>query len=44
MSNFTTDLMRALFKGTGVEEIMRLELESAMNGLLKVELTSFLDY
>ena len=44
MSNFTTELMTALFKGEGVEEIMRLELESAMNELLKVELTSFLDY
>ena len=44
MSNFTTELMSALFKGEGVEEIMRLELESAMNELLKVELTSFLDY
>jgi len=36
MSNFTTELMNALFKGEGVEEIMRLELESAMNELLKV--------
>ena len=25
MSNFTTELMTALFKGEGVEEIMRLE-------------------
>ena len=33
MSNFTTELMSALFKGEGVEEIMRLELESAMNEL-----------
>lgn len=28
MSNFTTVLMSALFKSVGIEDIMRLELES----------------
>ena len=44
MSNFTTDLMSALIRGEGVEAIMRDELEAAMNELLKLELTTFLDY
>ena len=44
MSNFTTELMSALLKGEGIEEVMRLELESAMNELLRHELTIFLDY
>ena len=44
MSNFTTDLMSALMRGEGVETIMRDELEAAMNELLKLELTTFLDY
>lgn len=44
MDNFSTNLMSALIKGESVEEVMRLELESAVNELLRLELTSFLDY
>lgn len=44
MSNFSTELMSALFKGESIDEVMRVELESAVNELLKLELTNFLDY
>jgi len=44
MSDFNTKLMTALFKGESIEDIMRIELESAMNELLRLELTTFLDY
>ena len=44
MSNFSTELMSALFKGESIDEVMRVELESAVNELLKLELTGFLDY
>jgi putative transposase len=44
MSDFNTKLMTALFKGEPVDEILRQELESAMNDLLRSELTVFLDY
>ena len=44
MSNFGTELMSALFKGESIDEVMRVELESAVNDLLKLELTGFQDY
>lgn len=44
MSDFNTKLMTTLFKGESVDEIMRVELESAFNELLRNELTVFLDY
>ena len=44
MSDFNTKLMTTLFKGESVDEIMRMELESAFNELLRNELTVFLDY
>ena len=44
MSNFSTDLMSAFLKGESIEEVMRIELEKAVNELLQLELTSYLDY
>ena len=44
MDNFSTNLMSALIKGESIEEVMRVELERAVNELLRLELTSFLDY
>jgi putative transposase len=44
MNDFNTNLMSALFKGESVDELFRGELESAINQLLKRELTVFLDY
>ena len=43
MSNFSTDLMSAFLKGESIEEVMRIELEKAVNELLQIELTSYLD-
>jgi len=44
MSDFNMKLLSALFKGESLDEIMRVELESAFNELLRTELTVFLDY
>lgn len=44
MSNFSTELMSAFLKGERIEEVMRLELEKCVNELLRLELTSYLDY
>ena len=44
MSNFSAELMSALFKGESISEVMRVELKSAVNELSKLELTGFLDY
>ena len=44
MSNFSTELMSAFLKGESIEEVMRLELEKCVNELLRLELTSYLDY
>ena len=44
MTHFNTELYTALSKGLPLEEIIRCELESAMNHLLQTELTVFLDY
>lgn len=44
MNNFTTELIASLVKGESIEECIRVELENAVNHLLKTELTVFLDY
>jgi len=44
MKDFTTELTRALVNKEDLNELFRKHLESAMNKLLQVELTSFLDY
>lgn len=44
MNNFTTELIASLVKGKSIEECIRVELENAVNHLLKTELTYFLDY
>ena len=44
MSNFSTELMSALFKGESIDEVMRVEPESAVNELLKLGLIGFLEY
>ena len=44
MSNFNTELYKALASGSSIDEIVRSEIESCVNFLLKTELTSFLDY
>ena len=43
MNSFTTELIASLLKGESIEERIRLELENAVNHLLKTELTVFLD-
>ncbi len=44
MNQFTTDIMQALVKKEDITEVFRQHLETAVNTLLKTELTAFLDY
>lgn len=44
MDHFTSDIIQALVKKEDVTEIFRSHLETAVNTLLKTELTAFLDY
>lgn len=44
MNHLTTDLIEALAQKQDLEEVFRVHLESAINQLLKHELTVFLDY
>ncbi len=44
MSNFNTELYKALDSDSSIDEIVRSEIESCLNFLLKTELTNFLDY
>ena len=44
MNNFTTELIEALAKKQDIKEVFRNHLETAINQLLKHELTAFLDY
>ncbi len=44
MSNFNTDIIKALSQGITIDEIIRQELEDVVNQLLINELTIFLDY
>ena len=39
MSNLNTELMTALLKNESIDEVFRSHLETAMNDLLKIELT-----
>ena len=43
MSNFNTDIIKALSQGITIDEIIRQELEDVVNQLLTHELTIFLD-
>lgn len=36
MNNFTTELIASLVKGESIEECIRVELENAVNHLLKL--------
>lgn len=44
MNHFSTQLYKALSQGYSIDEIIRQEIESVVNTLLKTELTIFLDY
>ena len=44
MSNFNTELYKALASDSSIDEIVRSEIESCLNFLLKTELTNFLDH
>src|SRR5699024_385125 len=44
MNHLTTDLIEALAQKQNIEEVFRHHLETAINQLLKHELTVFLDY
>lgn len=44
MSQFTTEILDALFKKQDITEVFRSHLETAINSLLATELTEFLDY
>lgn len=44
MNHFTTDLLQTLATKGDVNELFRSQLEIAVNTLLQVELTAFLDY
>jgi len=44
MNHLTTDLLEALAQKQDFEEVFRRHLETAVNQLLKHELTVFLDY
>ena len=44
MNHFTTNLAKSIAEGGDIKEFIRQEIESALNQLLKHELTAFLDY
>ena len=44
MNYFTTNLAKSIAEGGDIKEFIRQEIESALNQLLKHELTAFLDY
>jgi transposase-like protein len=44
MNNFTTDITNALVLKQDLNEVLRVHLESAMNELLKAELSAYLNY
>lgn len=44
MTNFTTSLLNAVARGENLDDLFCKELETAINDLLKTELTVFLDY
>lgn len=44
MSYFTTNLMDILYNGESIDELIRQEIEKAVNELLQTELTAFLEY
>lgn len=44
MSNFSTELESALFKNQSIKEVIRVELELAVNELLKLKLIDFRYY
>lgn len=44
MSNLNTKLLSALLKNESIDEVFRIELETAINELLSTELTAFLSY
>lgn len=44
MNHFSTNLMEILYQGKSIDELIRKEIEKAVNELLQTELTAFLDY
>ncbi|HHU08135.1 MAG TPA: IS256 family transposase [Clostridiaceae bacterium] len=44
MSHFTTSLMELLYQGESIDEIIRVEIEKAVNELLQHEMTALLTY
>lgn len=44
MEYFTTELIKTITKGDDIKEFFRLQIEQAINQILKNELTVFLDY
>ena len=44
MNNFTKDFAQALFNSDKINDLLRKELQQAVNNLLEAELTAFLGY
>ncbi len=44
MSHFTTSLMELLYQGESIDELIRVEIEKAVNELLQQEMTALLTY
>lgn len=44
MSHFTTSLMEILYQGESIDEIIRVEIEKAVNELLQQEMSALLEY
>ena len=44
MNQFTTEIVQALVQKQDITEVFRSHLETALNSLLAMELTEFLDY
>ena len=44
MSELNTELMTALLKNESLDDVFRSHLETAVNEVLKIELTAFLCY
>lgn len=44
MNDFTSELVKTLLEGNSITEVFRQHMEKAINNILKLELTEYLNY
>lgn len=44
MNDFTSELVKTLLEGNSITEVIRQHMEKAINSILKLELTEYLNY